>query len=124
MLNRSPRPAMFGDVYAITFGIADPAFRDRAERVRLGRGLGRVRDRRNALDFEAEVVDAVRLIRPRDQRDADEAVRKIDGAVRPAVLLLEAEDLLVVVGELVAVLHVDGDVPDPRLLHGYLDASR
>src|SRR5262249_4377206 len=91
-------PAMLGDVRAIPFRIADPALRDRAERVRLRGRLRRIRDGLGALDLEAEVVDAPRLIRARDQRDAHEAVGEINRAVGPAGLLLQAQDLLVGVG--------------------------
>src|SRR6059036_1450483 len=117
----SDRPAVFGDVHAIPFRIADPALRDRAERVRFRGRLRRIRDGAGALDLEAEVVDAPRLICARDQGDAHEAVGQIDRAVGPAILLLQAEDLLVVVGEPFAVADVERDVPDPWFRHGHLD---
>src|SRR5207253_9315602 len=83
--------------------------------------LRRSRDGAGALDLEAEVLDAPPLIRARDQGDAHESVGQIDRAVGPTVLLLQAEDLLVVIGQPFAIADIECDVSDPRFRHGHLD---
>src|SRR5262249_37486744 len=88
------------------------------EGIRLGRRIGDLLHLFHAVHLEAEMVDAPGMARRADERDIDEAVGEIDRAVLAPLLFLHAENLFIIRGGFLPVLHIDGDVADARLFHG------
>src|SRR5262249_6861179 len=88
------------------------------EGIRLGRRIGDLLHLFHAVHLEAEMVDAPGMARRADERDIDEAVGEIDRPVLAPLLFLHAENLFIIRGGFLPVLHIDGDVADARLFHG------